>query len=502
MEKYDVVIIGSGLGGLECGVILSKEGYNVCVIEKNKQLGGNLQTFSRNKKIFDTGVHYIGGLDEGQNLYRYFKYMGIMQDLKLKKLDELGYDAVTFENDPEEYKHAQGYDNFVEVLTEKFPLERENLEKYVHHLRSLCDSFPMYNVKPGYTTLQNIHYLSTSAKDFIASCTSDTKLQKVLAATNVLYAGEGSKTPLYVHAMIINSYIESSYRCVDGGSQIARLLTRIIRNNGGKVINKSEACGFEFHGNKIRSVVLKTGEQLEATNFISNIHPVSTLEMIEEGKMRGAFRHRIGALENSTSAFVVYIVLKDNSLPYFNYNIYHTIGDDVWNTTDYGDDWPKVYAAFPHASSKNAGFSDTLVLLTYMKYSDTKKWADTCNLVSREEYRGGDYEEFKREKAEKLIDEAEKKFPGLRKKIVAYYTSTPLTYRDYIGSKDGTMYGIMKDYNDPMKTFISPRTKISNLFFTGQNLNMHGVLGVTIGSVVTCSEFLGNEYLMTKIQKA
>src|SRR5690606_23132991 len=103
--KYDVIIIGSGLGGLECGAILSREGYNVLVLEKNKQIGGSLQTFSRDKQIFDTGIHYIGGLDEGQNLHQYFKYLGIMDSLKLKKLDEDGFDIVSFEGDDNAYKY-------------------------------------------------------------------------------------------------------------------------------------------------------------------------------------------------------------------------------------------------------------------------------------------------------------------------------------------------------------------------------------------------------------
>jgi all-trans-retinol 13,14-reductase len=51
-----------------------------------------------------------------------------------------------------------------------------------------------------------------------------------------------------------------------------------------------------------------------------------------------------------------------------------------------------------------------------------------------------------------------------------------------------------------MKTFISPKTKIENLFLTGQSINMHGVLGVTIGAVVTCSEILGKDYLIKKIR--
>jgi phytoene dehydrogenase-like protein len=72
--KYDVVIIGSGLGGLQCAYILSQEGYNVCILEKNKQIGGSLQTFRRDNAVFDTGMHYIGSMDEGQVLNRFFRY--------------------------------------------------------------------------------------------------------------------------------------------------------------------------------------------------------------------------------------------------------------------------------------------------------------------------------------------------------------------------------------------------------------------------------------------
>jgi all-trans-retinol 13,14-reductase len=97
MPVYDVVIIGSGLGGLECGYILSKEGYKVCILEKNRQFGGSLQIFVRDKAIFDTGIHYIGGLDEGQNLNQSFKYFNIMDKLKLHRMDKDGFDRVTFD---------------------------------------------------------------------------------------------------------------------------------------------------------------------------------------------------------------------------------------------------------------------------------------------------------------------------------------------------------------------------------------------------------------------
>lgn len=498
-EKYDIVIIGSGLGGLECGAILSEEGYKVIVLEKNKQLGGNLQIFSRDKRIFDTGIHYIGGLDEGENLHRYFQFLGIMDDLKLKRLDEDGFDIVTFEGDETEYKYGQGYDNFIEIMSGYFPEEREGIIKYCDKIKEVCDSFPMYKLQPMRAELSHLPYLDINAKEFIATCTSNEKLQQVLAGTNVLYAGEGDKTPLYVHALVLNSYIESSWRCIDGGSQIAILLSRKIRKNGGKVVKHAEVTNFEFEGKRIKYAILANGKKIEGNEFISNLHPSVTLDMVDEGKIRKAYRKRIKSLENSVSIFIVYLVLKQDRVKYFNCNYYHYIDTDVWEGADYGDNWPSGYAVFTGASSKNQKYADAMTVMSYMHYEETKEWEDTFNIISNKNHRGDSYEAFKKEKAEQLIDELEKKFPNIREHIETYYTSTPLTYRDYIGTKDGSLYGITKDYRNPMKSFISPRTKVPNLLLTGQNLNMHGVLGVTIGAITTCSEILGHEYLMDKI---
>ena len=113
MHDFDVVIIGSGMGGLVCGNLLSQEGLRVCVLEKNKQFGGSLQTFVRDKVIFDSGVHYIGGLDKGQNLYQILKYIGVMDKLKLEKLDEDCFDKIITDKDETEYSFAQGYENFI-----------------------------------------------------------------------------------------------------------------------------------------------------------------------------------------------------------------------------------------------------------------------------------------------------------------------------------------------------------------------------------------------------
>ena len=92
--KYDVIIIGSGLGGLECGYILAKKGMSVLILERQIQPGGCMQSYKRKGVAFDTGMHYVGGLGEGDCLYAPFKNLGLM-DLPWQRLDPAGFDRVT-----------------------------------------------------------------------------------------------------------------------------------------------------------------------------------------------------------------------------------------------------------------------------------------------------------------------------------------------------------------------------------------------------------------------
>ena len=498
---YDVVIIGSGLGGLVSAIILAKEGNSVCVLEKNNQYGGNLQTFVRDKTIFDTGVHYIGGLNEGQNLYQYFKYIGIMDDLKLQKLDEDGYDIITFEGDETEYKHAQGYNNFIKVLIEQFPEEEKAINDYCDFLRETCDKFPLYRLKIGKPYFDNHELFTLNAKQYINSLTTNKKLQAVLAGTNFLYAGDGERSPFYVHALSVNSYIESSYRCINGGSQISKLLIKQLKQFGGEVYKHSEVVKFGFEDKKITSVFTKNGMEIKGNQFISNIEPKLTLKLVGEDKFRKAYVKRIQNIESVIAGFSLYIVLKPKSFKYQNRNFYH-INDynKIWDVQKYTEEsWPEGYMISMGIKNNSDGWGDSLTVMTYMRYEEVESWEDTFNTVANKNDRGQTYEEFKDYKTELLLVELEKKFPNIRDCIQSIYTSTPLSYRDYIGSNRGSMYGYVKDVNYPLKSFVSPRTKIKNLFFTGQSLNMHGILGVTIGAVITCSEILGKDYLLDKI---
>ncbi|MDQ1097933.1 MULTISPECIES: phytoene desaturase family protein [Chryseobacterium] len=499
-KEYDILVIGSGLGGLVSALILAKEGMKVVILEKNNQYGGNLQTFSRNKKIFDTGVHYLGGLSEGQNLHRYFSYLEIMDDLEIHQMDEDGYDHITFGEEATAYPHAQGYENFIAQLSHYFPAEKENIENYCEGIRYVCSQFPLYNlaVKEQY----NEEVLHLNTRRFIESITSDKKLQSVLLGANFLYAGNSEDVPFYVHALTVNSYMQSAYKCVKGGSQISRLLIRKLREYGAEVYKHTEVSELVFdEWNILRAAKTTGGKVFTAKQFISNVDIRAAVKLIGEKRLKKSFLNRIMSWEPTSSCFSVYMVLKPKSIRHFNHNVYHYASEDsVWNAFRYRkEQWPENYMLSCTSSRTNPEFAESLTAISYMDFEEVKQWEDTVNTVVHEHSRGEAYEHFKKEKAEAMIGALEKKIPDIRQCIDHVYTSSPLSYRDYIGSFEGNMYGYLKNSENPLKTMVSPRTKIDNLFLTGQSVNMHGILGVTIGAFGTCAEILGKELISERL---
>ncbi|HMK25575.1 MAG TPA: NAD(P)/FAD-dependent oxidoreductase [Chitinophagaceae bacterium] len=502
-HEFDIVVIGSGMGGLVCANLLGREGYKVCVLEKNKQIGGSLQTYVRDRVIFDSGVHYLGGLGKGQNLYQVFKYLNIIDKLKLQKMGEDGFDMIIIENDEKEYVYAQGYENFIRHLLKDFPAEEKALRFYCDKIKEVCSKFPLYNLRSGGDFNEKNEVLGIDTKEFIESVTSDKKLQAVLAGNNMLYELQAGKTPFYVHAMILNSYIESSWKCIDGGSNIGKYMAKNIREHGGVIHRNSEVKKIVVEDGRVAYVELADGSHVHGKSFISNMHPARTLELTDTHLIKHAYKNRIKNLENSTGGFIINIVFEKESFKYLKHNYYYHKEGHIWNMSGHTDkNWPLAYSVFFSASSRSQEYAESMTILAYMHYDEVKKWDKTFNTVSAKDDRGQEYEDFKKQKAEKLLDCVEEKFPGLRSKIKKYYTATPLSYRDYIGNEDGSMYGIVKDYKNPLKTLISPRTKLPNLYLTGQNLNLHGILGAAMSALVTCTAFLGNDDIIKKIRDA
>lgn len=499
--KHDVVIIGSGIGGLECGAFLSKEGYDVCVIEKDRLSGGCLQTFSRNGYLMDTGFHYAGSMESGQVIGQCFRYLGIADSLKLRKLDEDGFDRIWFGG--KTYAYASGFSRFGQVLSEQFPHEKDGIRKYVEKIREIGRIVSVDNFRKGFVSSEDsVRFMYVPTAGLIDTLVKDRTLRNVLAGTGFLHEADRRRSSFYEHGMVMSSYLEGAYRCVDGSMQIADLLVARILGNGGTVMNSCRADRIAVEDGHVTGVGVTfadgTSAFLEAEYVISDIHPLNTLSILDStSRIRPAYRDRIRSLDNTFGVFTLYLMMEKGTCPYENYNTYLHTGDDVWFSREMDRSRFRSCLISMQPLSSDPDHADVVTVMTPMYMDGLEEWENT-----RPEHRGEEYMDFKRRRSEELMEMISGCGISLSGKIVSTLATTPLSYRDYTGTPDGSAYGLVKDCRDPLRSMISPRSKVGNLFFTGQNVNEHGVLGVTLTSVVTCSELLGMEYLTKKIAYA
>lgn len=498
--KQKAIIIGGGLGGLFTGAILSKEGFGVTVVEKNAVVGGGLQSFERFGEHFDTGMHVVGGLQPQGNIWKICRYLGILDDMKVRDVDDDCADLLYFREDDSYYRIGKGGAGFVESLAKSFPDERENLERYVDAVLKMADKVDLFNLRPTEGQLSvfvDSEDMLTAADDFIAKFTGDKRLRSVLAYMNPLYGGRAHETPAYVHAIISTLYIKGASRFVGGSGQFAQLLCDRIRQQGGEIITSDGVEWIEISDRKVDYVRTRTGRVLTADYYISAIHPCSLFRLTDEKAFPKSYRERLNAIPNTHSAFSLYIKLKPESFPYINHSVYYmTKYSDVWNFSRTDRPWPLGFLMMTPPNEEQGEYATKVLVTAPMPFQMVKRWEDTT--VG---HRGEDYEAWKRDRADELLAQMEEMYPGFRDAIEALISASPLTIRDYYGVKEGSICGFAKNCQNMTLSQVPVVTKVRNLLLTGQNNNLHGFCGVPLTAINTCEAILGLNYVVNKINE-
>ena len=438
--KYDVVVIGSGFGGLACAQLLSKTGCRVLVLEAHWQPGGCLQSYQRKGHTFDTGLHYVGGLGEGETLHEIFGQLGLLQ-LPWHRLDEDGADQITI--DGQTYCLAQGFDHFVDVLATNFPQQREALRKYVDMLQG-PDPDP-----------------SVNAWQWLNETFSAPLLIDVLSGSCLKTELRRESLPLLAFAHSQKSYIQSSWRLKGDSSLIVRSLVDDIKSMGGEVVCRAKVTELIEQNGHIVAALCDNGERYEGRLFISDIHPAQTFALVKDSKvLKKIFRTRMTMLENTYGMYTYSLVLKPNTLPYFNHNKFVYEGGSVWD----------------EATAK--------VMLSCRVPEDGSDYATLLDLLTPCDGNP--------------MALAEKVILGLRDMVSEQYVSTPHTWERFTNTPSGSAYGIRKDCRQPLLTMLSPRTPLNNLLLTGQNVMLHGLEGVAMTASQTYNIIRSN-YLENSI---
>lgn len=497
----DVLIIGGGIGGLFTGALLAKNGLRVTVLDKNATVGGGLQSFTRHGKIYDTGMHVMGGWEAGGSLHRLCAYLGILDRLDLHHIDPGCMDEVRYADSGQCYRLPSGREAFGKALTAYFPHEAAGIEAYLDCIWRLTDELPLFALRPD-PSAPAVHSerFYRSADSLIAEFVTDPELRELLAYLNPLYSGSAGRTPAYVHAVVNVLFIKGSSRFVGGSQQLADALADVIRSHCGRVLPDSLVSEIRMQHKHITEVRTADGRVFSAGRYISSIHPDALLRLLPHGAMSKAFAKRIARIDDSCSAFSVFIDLKPESQPYIPHTCYLMARHGaMWDQHDTPADlWPSGLMFMTPPEPGQGSWADKMLVHCSMSFDEVSRWEHT----DRPGRRGEEYERWKTGRIERVLDRLETAIPGFRDRVERVFAASPLTVRDYYHTRRGAIFGNFKDCNDLNLSHLQTRTKIPNLLLTGQNVNLHGICGVPLSAVTTAEAVLGRGYIINRIHHA
>lgn len=526
-EDLDAIIIGSGIGGLACGAMLSRAGKRVLVVEQHYIAGGSTHVFDEAGVEFDTGVHYIGNIEKRK------KYLDLITETPLE-WDKMGtragedgtYDEIcvgtkdgsSFPEKWTTYKYRSGHETFIEDTVKRFgEKHRPAVVEYVRLCYEVAKKDVFFDLKvcrPAwlgrianrFASRKFFAWCAKSAHEVVADLTDDLDLRACLLGQ----FGDAGRAPkdisFFMHASVAAHYFSGGYFPRGGSGEIAKRLIPTIERTGGRVLVRKAAASIilDASGAKAIGVKMANGHEIFARGVISACGVFNTYrKLLPRAAVPALVEKNMEAIGESCS--MVYLFVRMKGTPEENKlrssNIWH------WPDRDYDQMLADYYAApetapmpmfigFPCAkdSTWNARYKgedgkgvSNAVILTMAKYEWFSEWE-----TARQGARGPEYEAKKKMFEGRILEGLYHHYPHLRTKVDWTLVGSTVTFNFYIGSHKGEVYGLdaTKERFTP-DDWLRPETATKNLYLTGQDVTTLGVTGALMSGVLTAHAVLG-----------
>lgn len=483
VKGANVVIIGSGIGGLSTGILLSLLNIPVTIVEKNPVPGGLMRSYYRAGFDCPVGVHYVGALGKNEPLGKMFHTLGIPVDELFTPLGQEGiidryiFDDLTFDLPASMTALEQN-------LRDSFPQDGKVLEVIMKNLRDISRSMmdPSFFINQG-DPFQNMDYFHPMG-EVLDSLGASVGLRAVLAVPCNLIGVPLNDCPVIFHHMVLASFLFSSWKLKESGSQMTDVFVHRLKELGGKLILNNAVKKISVAEGRVNGVMLESGTVLPADVVVAAVHPKMLLQLLDENVLRESYRRRIRGLKETESIIAVQASVDATAHPEMHHNIYRLHRDESGMILD---------GVFYQVRASHVPGANLLSIITKSLYSEWSAWENTTSGK-----RGKDYEEKKLGIAEGLLKKAEKILGDLKDaRIIDVYT--PLTIRDYVSAPEGACYGIMRSSRQLLKAISLNNVPIAGLCLAGQNALAPGVMGCLLGAFNAVRQIIGPERFAQEI---
>ncbi|GJQ59560.1 MAG: NAD(P)/FAD-dependent oxidoreductase [Candidatus Scalindua sp. AMX11] len=443
-SKYDVIILGAGIGGLICGTFLAKSGKKVLIIEQHYLPGGYCTAFKRKGFTFDAAVHHIGGCGTWSIVGRCFKELGIeIEFLQLDPMDSLNFP--TFSIDV-----PANLDDYIDLLKTNFVSESNTISAFFKEFVGLYRS----TVRSKANELL-MKYKDLTYKEMLDMFFTDERLKMVLSAQwGYIGSPPHEASAIGMCQMLVNYLKDGAFYPIGSTQNFADAITQKFIDYGGQIMLSSKVDRIWAKDKLVKGVITDRGKEYRADIFVSNIDPGQAFfKLFDNQKIDESYLHKIRAMKESVSFFLLYLGIDNEiDLKGLKRGFYHTSKD--LSFSDNG--W--FYISVPTRSDATLAPNGKQIITVVVSL---KERFDEIE----------DFDSFREKMTKYTMNYLKTLVPNIQNHIDVVETGTPKTLKRYTLNSQGAAYGWAVTVDQTWSNRLLHTTPFKNLFLAGHWTN-------------------------------